>query len=208
MINDLSVDKKIILAATVLILSGMAVLNLATLPRTALQRFLHQKHHAIKADLIQGIYTSTTGSTDHIPIMVLEIGDISACHSPILVATVTVAAVLEGASPTLLRATAAVHTTLQLMDAPITPHTVIPTGIVTPHTTLTTFPTGATHATPQTWASLAPATSATQQKGLSPGKESSTQDPQPAINPTTPKLSPSRIPLQTLHQIMIVPLIL
>ena len=54
MINVLSVDRQVILAATALS-SVMAVMNLATLPRTAPTRFLHQEHHATMEDLVQGI---------------------------------------------------------------------------------------------------------------------------------------------------------
>ena len=60
---------------------------------------------------------------------------------------------------------------------------------VTPHPTLATSPTGAIHATPQTGASLAPATPTAQHKDLSPEKSSNVQDPQPPINPTAPRLS-------------------
>ena len=56
--------------------------------------------------------------------------------------------------------------------------------------------------TPQTTASLTQAASTTQHKYLSPGKSSSAQDPLLCINPTAPKLSPSRIPLQTPCQIL------
>ena len=77
----------------------------------------------------------------------------------------------------------------------------IPTGIVTPHPTLTFSPTGANHATPWTGTGLAPATPAMPHKDISPGKSSNVQDTQPPINPTTPKLSLSRILIQTLHKI-------
>ena len=60
------------------------------------------------------------------------------------------------------------------MDAPITPHTVISTDIVAPHPILTTSPTGITHTTPQTKASL------------SPKNPNSAQDPQPP-KPHCPK---------------------
>ena len=44
----------------------------------------------------------------------------------------TEAVALEGAPPALLPGTTAAHATLQLMDTPITPCTVIPIGIVAP----------------------------------------------------------------------------
>ena len=94
------------------------------------------------------------------------------------------------------------------MYAPITPHNVIPSGIVTPHPRLTNSPTGATHTTPQTRAGLSQAPPSTQHKDLSPEKSSKAPDPEPPINPTTPRLSPSRIPLQILHQILTVTLII
>ena len=52
------------------------------------------------------------------------------------------------------------HATLWSMDAPIATHTMThPTGIVTPHPTLTTSTADVTHATiPQTRAGLIPAT--------------------------------------------------
>ena len=43
----------------------MAVMNLATLHRTAPTRFLPQEHNATKTDLIQGIDLTTTEGTDH-----------------------------------------------------------------------------------------------------------------------------------------------
>ena len=60
----------------------------------------------------------------------------------------TEAAALEGTPHALLLATTAAQATLQVMDVPITPHTMIPTGIVTPHPALANFPTHTTHATP------------------------------------------------------------
>ena len=73
MISVLAVDKQVILAATALMPSVMAVMNLATLPRTAPTRFLHQEHHATMADLVQGIDTPKTGGIGHTPIMVPDI---------------------------------------------------------------------------------------------------------------------------------------
>ena len=76
----LFVDKQAILAATSLMPSVMDVMNFATLCRTAPTRFLLQEHHTMKTDLSQGINTLTTDGTGHIPIMVPDIGDISAGH--------------------------------------------------------------------------------------------------------------------------------
>ena len=78
----LFVDEQVILATTALMPSVMAVMNLDTLYRTVPTRFLHQEHHASKTDLIQGINTPTIEGTDHTPIMVPDIGDISEGHSP------------------------------------------------------------------------------------------------------------------------------
>ena len=72
--------------------SIIAVINLDTLPRTAPTRFLHQEHHTTMEDLVQGIKTPTTRGTDHIPIMVPDIGDITADHCPIPFHTSTEAA--------------------------------------------------------------------------------------------------------------------
>ena len=82
--------------------------------------------------------------------MVLDIGDITADHWSAPIYTATEASALEETPHALLPATTAAHATLQLMDAPITHHTVIPTGIVIPHPILTISSTGTTHATPWT----------------------------------------------------------
>ena len=139
--------------------SVMAVINLATLHRTAPTRFLHQEHHATKTDLIQGINTPTTKGTDHTPIMVPDIGAISAGHTPFTIPITTEAAFLEGTPHVPLPATTAVHTPLQLMDAPITTCAITPTGIVAPHPTLATYPTYVTHTTTQTGNGLISSTS-------------------------------------------------
>ena len=86
--------------------------ELAILPRTALTRFLHQELHTTTEELIQGIDTPTTRGTDYTPIMVPDIGNISAGHSPTPIYTMTEAATLEGTPHTLLPATTAAHTTL------------------------------------------------------------------------------------------------
>ena len=101
----MSVDEQVIFAATALMSSIVAVMNLATLPRTAPITFLHQEHHATMADLVQGINTPTTRGTDHTPIMAQNIGDISAGHSPASIPTMAEAAVLEGTPCALLPAT-------------------------------------------------------------------------------------------------------
>ena len=173
----LSVDRQVILATTAPMPSVMAVMNLATLPRTAPTRFLHQECHATMADLAQGINTPKTRGTDHTPIMAPDIGNIIADHCPTPIHTMTEAAALEGTLHTLLPAIAIAHAILQPMDAPITPHIVMPTGIVTPHPILTTSPAGATHITPWTEPYLAPADPSMQHRNLSPGKLSKTQEP-------------------------------
>ena len=170
MINVLSVNRQVTLATTALMPSVMAVMNLVTLPRTAPTRFFHQEHHATMEYLTQGINTPTTSVADHTPIMVPDIGDITADHSPAPIYTTTEAATLEGTPHALLPATAAACAALQLMDAPITPHAMIPTSIVEPHPTLAIFPTGTNHTTPQTRASLTPAAPTTQHKFPSPGR--------------------------------------
>ena len=204
MISVFSVNGQVILATTAQMPSDMAVMNLATLPRTVLTKFLHQEHHATIENLIQGINAPTTGGTDHSSIIVPDIGDITTDDSYTPVYTVTEAAALEDMPHALLPATTAAPATLQLMDAPITSHTMIPTGIVTPDPTLTISPTVANHATPWTGAGLTLPTHVLPHKILSPGRLSNAQDPQFLINPTSLKLSPSRILLQTLHQILTV----
>ena len=81
MISVLSVDGEVIFATTDLKPSNMAVMNLAILPRIVPTRFLHQEHHASMEDLVQGINTPASRGTDHTPIMVPDIGDITADHS-------------------------------------------------------------------------------------------------------------------------------
>ena len=98
------------------------------------------------ADLIQGINTPTTEGKDH-TIMVPDIGDISAGHSPAPIPTMTEAAVLEGTPHAPLQATTAACSTLEPMNA----HAMKPPGIVTTHPALTTSPTGSTHTTPTDW---------------------------------------------------------
>ena len=100
MINVLSVDEQVILAATAQMLSVMGVMNLANLPKTA-------PHKIPPSDK----------------------GDISAGHSPTHIPTTTEAATLEGTPHALLPATTAACAALQLMDAPISPTTVIPRNI-------------------------------------------------------------------------------
>ena len=128
--------------------------------------------------------------------MVPDIGDISAGHRPTTIPTMTEAAVLEGTPCAPLPDTAAAYSALQPMDAPITPCTMTPTGTVTSHPTLTTSPTYISHTTPQTRASLAPATPTTQHGNISPEKPNNTKDPKLLLNPPIQRLSPSRIPLQ------------
>ena len=91
------VDEWVILPATVPVHSVMAVMNLATLHRTAPTRFLHKECHATKTDAVQGTDIPTPKGTDHIPlIMVQDMGGISAGHSPTTIPTTTGAAVSEG----------------------------------------------------------------------------------------------------------------
>ena len=99
--------------------SVIAVMNLATLSRTAPTRFLNNKHHANMEDLIQGIYTPTTGETDHTPIMVPDIGEITADHSPGPILNVTEAADLEGTPHALLPATTSTCAAPQPIGAPL-----------------------------------------------------------------------------------------
>ena len=173
----LSVDRQVILVATALMPSVMAVMNLATLLRSATTRFLHQKHDTSMADHIQSIITPTTRGTNHALIMVPDIGDITADHSSAPIYTLTEAADLEGTPCTLPPATTSAHAILQPIETPITLHTMIPTGIVVPHPTLTISPADITHATPWTGADLTPAAPTTQHKNLSPGKSINPQDP-------------------------------
>ena len=83
MISVLSVDGQVFLPTTAMMPYVMAVTNLATLPRTAPTKFLHQEHHTTTAGLILGIITTTTGGTEHTPIMVPGIRDDTADHSQV-----------------------------------------------------------------------------------------------------------------------------
>ena len=65
------------------------------------------------------------------------------------------------------------------MDAPIATCAVTPTGIVAPHPTLASSPADVTHATPQTRASLTPATPTTLDRKHSQEKPSYFEDLQP-----------------------------
>ena len=99
-------DGQVILATTALMPSVITVVNL---PRTVPTGFLHQEHNTTMEDLIQDINTPTTRETDHTPIMIPDIGDITEDHSPTPVHTVTEAAASEGTPCTLLPTTTAVH---------------------------------------------------------------------------------------------------
>ena len=81
--------KQVILIATALMPSVMVVMNLTTLHRTAPTRFCPQECHTTKTDLTQGINTPTIEGRDHTSIMVPDIGDISAGHSPTTDSTMT-----------------------------------------------------------------------------------------------------------------------
>ena len=96
MITVLSVDGQVILATTDLMPSVMGVMNLAILPRTTPTGFPHQEHHATTEDLIQSINTPTTRGTECTPIMVPDIGDITADYIPNPICTMTEATTLEG----------------------------------------------------------------------------------------------------------------
>ena len=90
MIEVLFVDEQVILATTVPMPSAMAVMNLATFPSSDPTRLLPQEHHTTKTDLIQGINIPTPKGTDHTPlIMVPDMEDISAGHSPTAILTTT-----------------------------------------------------------------------------------------------------------------------
>ena len=211
MMIDVFVDEWVILTTTVPMHSVTAAMNLATLHRAAPTRFLPQEHHVTKTDFNQGINIPTPKGTDHTPpIRVLDMGDLSANHNPTAIPTMTGVAVSEGIHQAPHPATAVAHAALQLMDAPITICTMThPTGKVTPHSTLTTSPTGLTHTTiPQTRASLDPATPIILHRKYSQEKTSHTKDFQPLINHTVPILSSSRTPHQILPWIQTATLIL
>ena len=67
MIDALFVDEMVILTATAPMHSVTAVMNLATLHKTARTRFFPQKHHTTRTGLIEGHNISTPTGTDHTP---------------------------------------------------------------------------------------------------------------------------------------------
>ena len=90
MIHVLFVDKWVILATTAPVHSVTAVMNLATLPKTAPTRFLPHEHHATKTGLIPGPNTHTTKGQDHIPPIVGPgMGNISTDHNHATIPTAT-----------------------------------------------------------------------------------------------------------------------
>ena len=133
--------------------------------------------------------------------------DISAGHSPTAIPTMTEAAVSEGTPHAPHLAITLAHSALWPMEAPIAACTMTPTGIVTPHPTLTTSLADITHTTSQTRASLVSSTPTALHRNHSQEKLSNAQDLQPPQNPTIQRLSPSRIPLHILPQIQTVTLV-
>ena len=162
MIDALFVNQKVILANTPLIHSVTAAMNSATLHKTAQTRFLPWEHHTTNRGLIQGNDTPPPKGTDHTPAtMDTDMGDISTNHNHTTISTMTGAvAVPEGTYHAFHPATTAAHATLWSMEGPITTFSMThTTGIVTPHSTLTTSSTDITHVTiPNTRAGLTPST--------------------------------------------------
>ena len=125
MIDVLFVGAKVILATTVLILSVMAVMNLAILHRAP--KFLHQEHSAIETDLILGINTPITKGAD-----------ISTDHSPTTIPTITEATTFLSHTAHSSSSNCSSSCNPWPKDVPVTSYAVISTGIVTPHPTLVT----------------------------------------------------------------------
>ena len=150
MIDVLFLDQWVILAATAPVCNVTAVMNSAILHEIAPTRFLYQKYHTTKTDLIQGHDTPVFKGTYHTPpTMDTHMGDISTDHNHTTISTTTEAAVVqEGTHHTSHLDTAVAHATLWLMDAPIATHTMThPRGIVANHPTLTTCHMNVTHTT-------------------------------------------------------------
>ena len=152
----------------------MAVMNLATLCRTSPTRFLHQEHHATKTDLIQGINTPTTEGTDHIPIMIPDIGDIQQVTVPPSTHCNRSSSFRRHTS----HSSSSHHSSFHCPSADGCSH--CPSCH---NTNRLPSPTDITHATSQTEASLPPATPTVQHRKFSPEKPNNAQDPQPPINP-------------------------
>ena len=155
-------DKQVILAMTAPVHSVTGAMNLATLHKIALTRFLLQKHHTTKTGLMPGHDTPTPQGTDHNPPTIdTDMKDISTDHNHTTIPNMTeAAAVTKGTHCAPHPASTVAPATLWPMHVPIATCAMThPTGIVTPYLKHTTFPTDATHATvPQTTASLAPTT--------------------------------------------------
>ena len=158
----------------------MAVMNFATLNRTAQTRFLHQGHCATKTDIIQGINISTPKGTDCTPYYGLWHGrhfsrSQSHGHSHHDKSSSFRRHTWHSSSS---HCSSSYH--LLANGHPVTTCAITPTGIVASHPTLATSPTDITHVTPQTGASsLTPATPKTQHRILIPEKPKNTQNPQP-----------------------------
>ena len=116
MIDDLFVDKWVILATSALMCSVMAVM--ATLHRTAkqdssLRNTTIQRQISFQASKIRG--------TDHSPhIMIPDMGSLSAAHNPTAIPTTTGTAVSEVTHHVPHQATTAACAVLWSMDAPST----------------------------------------------------------------------------------------
>ena len=169
-----------VLAATALMYSVAAVMNLTTLDRTAPTRFLSQEHHATKTDLFQGIDIPIPKETVHTPpTMITGMVDIATNNNPATIPTTRGAASSEDTHYAPHAATRAASTTLWLINALITIHAVThPTGIVAPYPALTISSADVTHGTiPWTRAGLfqaTPTTQETQPRKAMPHKRPST----------------------------------
>ena len=163
--------------------SVMPVMNLAIFPGMSQQDSSIRNTTPPWNISSKALIHPTTRETDHTPIMVPDIGDITDCSATPF-HTITEAAALEGTPHALLPATTAAHATLQPMDTPFIPCAMMPTGIVAPHHALSISPTGTTQTTPTDKSWSPPAIPIMPHKDPNPGKSSNAQDPQPSRNPS------------------------
>ena len=148
MIDVLFVDEWVILVATAPMHSVTAVINLGTLHKTAPTRFLLKNTMPPRWISFKTLKYPYPKGQITLHLLWSQIWEILTDHNPATIPKMRGTAVSEGTYPAPHPVTAAVHATLQLMDAPITICAMAClSSIVTPLPTLTTSPTDFTHTT-------------------------------------------------------------
>ena len=159
------------------------------------------------ADLVQGISTPTTRGTDHTHIMAPDVADVSAGHS--------LTSSNHNRSSSFRRHTSHSfsshhssmhHPSVNGYSCHPSHHYTNRNSCAPSHTYHFSCRHHSCHSTD--WSLSHSSNSTTQHKDLSPEKLSNAPDPQHPIYSIAPRLSPSRIPFQILHQILTVTLII